>query len=321
MIRISFLLLFISLHTFGKSILIEGKLLTASNQEPIAYANIGIIDKNIGTISNPDGSYSIRIDSLLVHEKITFSALGFERRSIELSKLITKPSLRRVLLEEKNIVLDEVSINHKLHILDRIKHASLGNDRHTSGTIRLDTAKAGGSMALKIDHKDAPFKLNNIQLYIPQSSNEFKVRVRLYAVDPATGAPGDDLLDKNIIIQSNVSKGWLKEDLSHHNIWINQEEFFLAFEWIMDATDRAMLAEELGNYLTKHPENIFTNITIVDGEEVKDTKIIGFNSGTWFGTTFSSKSVNNHECYYRTSSLSPWKRSAAILSAKADICF
>ena len=121
--------------------------------------------------------------------------------------------------------------------------------------------------------------------------------------------------------QSNISKGWLKEDLSSHNIWIKQKEIFLAFEWIMDAGDRAMLAEELAAFLSENPENIFTNTTMVDGEEVKDTKIMGFSSGTWFGTTFSSKSVNNHECYYRTSSLSPWKRSAAILSAKADICF
>ena len=321
MIRISIFLLFISLHAYGKSFLIEGQLLTASNREPIAYANIGIVDKNIGTISNPDGSYSIRIDSVLIHENITFSALGFERRSIELSKLINVPSLRKVLLEEKDLVLDEVSIKHKLHIMNRIKHSSLGNSRHTSGTIRLDTAKAGGSMALKVVHKSAPFKLNNIQLYIPQNSNDFKVRLRLYLVDQATGAPGDDILEKNIIIQSSLSKGWLIEDLSDHNIWIKEKEFFLAFEWIMDASDRAMLAKELMDYLTEHPDNISTNTTIVDGKDVIDTKIIGFSSGTWFGTTFSSKSANNHECYYRTSSLSPWKRSAAILSAKADICF
>ena len=321
MIRISIFLLFITYQAFGSSFLIEGQLLTASNREPIAYANIGIINQNIGTISNPDGSYSIRIDSLLVHEKITFSALGFERKSIELSQLIAKPSLRRVLLTERDLVLDEVSIEHKLHILDRVKHASLGNSRHTSGTIRLDTAKAGGSMALKVVHKTAPFKLNGIQLYIPQNSGEFKVRVRLYAVDPKSGAPGDDLLESNVIIESNLSSGWLKEDISDHNVWLKEKEFFLAFEWIMDAADRASLAEELMAFINEHPENLFTNTTIVEGREVKDTKIIGFSSGTWFGTTFSAKSVNNHECYYRTSSLSPWKRSAAILSAKADIIF
>ena len=321
MARICIILFFLSLNTFGKSILIEGKLLEASSRAPIAYANIGIVNKNIGTISNPDGTYNLRLDSTLIHEKITFSALGYERKSIAVQEFVQKPSFKEVLLDEKSVVLEEISINHKLHIINRIKHTTLGNEHHNSGTIRLDTARAGGSMALLLQHDEAPFQLNTIRIYIPQNSNTFKVRVRCYNVDPETGAPGEDLIEKNIIINSDISKGWLKEDLSSYNIWIKEKEFFLAFEWIMDSEDRKFLAENLLEFIECNPESIYSKTTVVDGQQCTDTKIKGFKGGTWFGTTFSSKIVEHHECYFRTSSLSSWQRSAAVLTAMADICF
>ena len=188
--NIFYILLFVSIHVSAKSIQIKGQLLTASTREPIAYANIGIINKNIGTISNPNGTYNLRIDSTIIHEEITFSALGYERKSIAIKDLLQKPSFKEVLLQEKDLVLDEISINHKLHVIDRIKHKTLGNNHYNSGTIRLDTARAGGSMALLLYHENAPFKLNGIQLYIPQNSNSFKVRVRFYKIDPVSGGPG-----------------------------------------------------------------------------------------------------------------------------------
>ena len=309
------------MNTFGKSILIEGKLLEATSKTPIAYANIGIVNKNIGTISNPDGTYNLRLDSTLIHEKITFSALGFERKSIAVMEIMQKPFFKEVLLNEKSVVLDEIYIKHKLHVINRIKHTTLGNEHHNSGTIRLDTARAGGIVALLLQHDEAPFKLNTIRIYIPQNSNTFKVRVRFYKVDPETGGPGEDLIEKNIILNSDISKGWLKEDLSNHNIWIKEKEFFLAFEWIMDSEDRKTLADELLQFIKSNPESIYTRTTVVDGQQCTDTKIKGFKRGTWFGTSFSSKIVKHHECYFRTSSLSTWQRSAAVLTAMADICF
>ena len=176
-------------------------------------------------------------------------------------------------------------------------------------------------MALLLHHDKAPFKLNSIRLYIPQNSSTFKIRVRFYKVDPATGAPGDNLIENSIIISSDLTKGWLKEDLSKQNLWIKEKEFFLAFEWIMDSEDRKLLADELLGFIEANPENIYTETSVVDGRQFTDTKIKGFKGGTWFGTTFSSKIVNHQECYFRTSSLSPWQRSAAILSAMAEICF
>ena len=40
---------------------IQGKLLEQSSRNPIPYANIGIVNTSVGTISNADGSFSITV--------------------------------------------------------------------------------------------------------------------------------------------------------------------------------------------------------------------------------------------------------------------
>ncbi len=39
------------------------QLTNKDNGEPIAYANIGIVNKNIGTVSNTQGEFNIELNS------------------------------------------------------------------------------------------------------------------------------------------------------------------------------------------------------------------------------------------------------------------
>ena len=41
--------------------LIRGQLLDQQTNKPVPYANIGILNANVGTISNEDGNFSINI--------------------------------------------------------------------------------------------------------------------------------------------------------------------------------------------------------------------------------------------------------------------
>src|SRR5688572_6268440 len=71
--------IFFLITTCGFSQIVEGKVVEHSTKSPIGYVNIGILNSPIGTISNEDGTFSIRIPPAHGGDSLTFSMLGYER--------------------------------------------------------------------------------------------------------------------------------------------------------------------------------------------------------------------------------------------------
>lgn len=120
-------------------IIVNGKILNRDTKEAIAYANIGIPNENIGTISNLDGSFEILIPPSALNDSIIFSALGYKVKKV-LCKSISTADFK-VFLEEKIIELKSITLNGR-----KIKNElfEVGNSDFMGGVIESDTAYAGG---------------------------------------------------------------------------------------------------------------------------------------------------------------------------------
>jgi hypothetical protein len=83
-LRIPFLVILLALFTLTlfSQHLVKGRVLSLPDRQPIPYANIGIMDATIGTISDQDGSFSFRIPAHYMGDSILFSALGYSKISI-----------------------------------------------------------------------------------------------------------------------------------------------------------------------------------------------------------------------------------------------
>jgi hypothetical protein len=92
--------------------IIQGKVLAQNNKTAIAYANIGILNSNVGSISNEDGSFSISVPTYYFNDTLLFAALGHTTRRIPVSLINTDQSLT-VLLAEKVIQLESVTVTAK----------------------------------------------------------------------------------------------------------------------------------------------------------------------------------------------------------------
>src|SRR6187402_1001848 len=97
--------------SFGQ-INIKGQLLNKETLEPIPYANIGILNSNVGTLSNLDGSFSIPIPNKLKQDTLIFSALGFTKKVIPIQFISQKEKLT-IFLFEKATLLNSVVIHEK----------------------------------------------------------------------------------------------------------------------------------------------------------------------------------------------------------------
>jgi CarboxypepD_reg-like domain len=248
-------------QVFGQKV-IKGKVLEVHSNTAISYANIGIVNSSVGTISNEDGTFLIKIANGHLKDTLTFSALGYIRKSVPVQLVYENKNIN-IFLKQKETILKEVTVMSKK---ENQREFDLGN-RYYKGGLNLSSAEdatAGASVALLIQnkypsyHEDLfyPVFLGSAKVRIGDNTiGNFKIRVRLYGVDSLTGLPGNDLLNESLVIESDIKRGWLSFDLSKYNLQVN-DSFFIVFEWIMEEKERTELKEIYRQFEELHPVKI-----------------------------------------------------------------
>jgi hypothetical protein len=322
-LSLSAVLLLIYGYSFSQ-VTVRGKLLSQPDNKPVPFANIGIINKNVGTISNEDGTFSIRIPDELKNDTLIFSALGYEKRILPVADL--SPSKEHVLyLIEKAIELQAVTVTGRK---EKAKTFELGNRYFRGGFLLADSVYAGASMALLIRnaypsfHEDLvyPVYLKSARVRIFKSNvQSFRFRVRLYEKDSLTGKPGKDFLHQSVIMESDMRKGWLEFDLSKLNLKI-EKDFFIAFEWILDDRDRLGVIKAFHDFRKQYPHRITRDSVLLDGQKVVDEHL---NWQDFPGTALSVSPIqfsrDNYICYTQENSFGEWKRCNAILTVRVEV--
>ncbi len=299
-------------------ITLKGKVLDQNSGQPVPYANIGILNSTVGTLSNEDGSFTITIPSGLSNRNVLFSSVGYNRKSIRTDSLTAYNDLE-IRLSENILELSEVEIyGEKV----KKKSVTLGNSKSLmmSGQLFYDTLSAGSAMALLIDVADEEMVfISEASLFIAKNlTPEFKVRLRIMERDSETDLPGRDLLTEDIIVTSKITSGWLDFTLSEP-LFLRETSFFVVFEWIMDKKARKYVAEKYAEYMRLYPEDVTYDTRIINGQQVSIPRVNKVVAGTIFGITNTKKDLRRHVCYYRSNSFGEWKRSTGILSAKVRL--
>jgi CarboxypepD_reg-like domain len=315
-------LLFLSVNCFSQHI-VKGRIVNGTDSKPIPYANIGIINSSVGTLSNEDGTFLISIPIKHRQDTLLFSALGYDRQFIPVLSLFNERDLV-ISLAEKVIILEQVIVSAKKK---KEKSYLLGNRFTNGGFLYADSVSAGAAMALMIEnkypayHSDLTFPcfVEDINIYIHKNSvDNFKIRVRFLKHDLLTGQPDDDLLAENVIVTSSIRKGWIKVDLRSYHLIVN-ESFFLVLEWIMDDKDRLALVNQYAAYRKTNPDQVKADSTLVDGKKIGFWSYLNFSPGTRLGVSSLPFSLQNYTCYYRTNSFGEWKRAPVILTARVSV--
>lgn len=313
------LLILLSTQVYGQKTIV-GKVLNKTTHEPIPYANIGILNSNVGTLSNKDGSFSILIPERLSHDTLIFTSLGYCKK--KLSVYSHKPT------QDLSIYLDELAIMLKPIVIiakrSKGKLFELGNSRFFTGTYEPDTTYAGRAVALLIDNRSFkkgltfPILVKKASLFIYKNNFEtFKFRIRINKYDSLTGKPGEDLIDKNIIVESSVKGGWLDFDLA--NLYFKATSpFFVTFEQLIDRDDRATVALGFRDITRLHPNWIQRDTLVFNGKKhviQKFTKEGLEIPGTFIGVTNSKSDLNKYSCFIRQTSLAEWVKVPIVIAA------
>lgn len=81
---ILFLFLILNLSSFSQEKIINGEVKDATEKTLLQYVNIGIANKNVGTVSSNKGKFSLKIDEKLNQkDTISFSYIGYKTKKIK----------------------------------------------------------------------------------------------------------------------------------------------------------------------------------------------------------------------------------------------
>lgn len=98
-----------------------GKVISTETELGIAYVNIGVIGKNIGTVSDISGNFTITLDEIYDNDSIRFSMIGYESKAFLVSQFRADP-VKNIYLKPRSYDLPEINITY-----NRPRKILLGN--------------------------------------------------------------------------------------------------------------------------------------------------------------------------------------------------
>ena len=214
---------------FGQTELI-GQVIDALTEEPIPYVNIGLVDENIGTVSDEQGYFQLEIDPLQYSQSnLRFSMIGFESKTYVLQEYLQK-ELLIIPLTEESTELEEVIVSTKR---TQFETKILGNKTTSKFIYAAFTSnKLGNEMGFVVRQRKRPMILKKFNISLVENDYGL-IRFRLNFYSVKNGLPTSTLLKENIIIETDATSGIVSKDLAPYEIVID-EDFFVSIEWIED---------------------------------------------------------------------------------------
>ena len=209
--------------------IVEGKIIQGMNGEPLSYVSIGIVGKNLGTLSNREGTFKLKLPNSLLNDTMRVSIVGFETQNFTVSEFIDKVKADyNIAMKESKIMIEEIFI-----VDSKMKRKVFGNQTQVQWfSAGFGTDTLGNEMALKIKSKSKSTVLKTFNLSIVINEYDL-VRFRINFYDIKRGKPGKLINKQNIIIETTIKNGLLSFDLTPYNI-VMDESFFLSIEWLED---------------------------------------------------------------------------------------
>ena len=111
-VLIIFSFLCFSIGSAQQNLQVKGIVIDMKNGNAVPFAHVGICDKAIGTVSNVDGAFILKIAPYYLNDTLCVSAIGFHTYKIVISK-IQKDDDKIIELIPQTSVLQEVIISDK----------------------------------------------------------------------------------------------------------------------------------------------------------------------------------------------------------------
>ena len=217
---------------YAQDKIIEGRI-TDSLKKPIQYANIGIANKPIGTVSDENGMFSFLLENVSESDTLKISCLGFKTKELVLKNLDVNSSKINVSLDNYIERLDEVTVNkNSLKTYSEGKEKTDTKNQVIFANPNYKNINLGSEIGKKFSLGDKkPSLLTDFKFFIKDNNFEMvKFRINIYNIQK--DRPNIKINQSNIIVQvDNKLTDWVNVDLSQFDITV-QQDIIITVEWI-----------------------------------------------------------------------------------------
>jgi hypothetical protein len=222
-----------------KAQFISGKVLDASTKQPLPYVNIGIINKNLGTVSDEYGDFSLELNPELLSDTLRFSMIGYGKKDFVLRDYLAQEKAENViLLNEEALLLEGVTVIRKKN--KKYRRKILGNKTESKTLVGGFTSNdLGNEIGFICRIRQSPTFLETFNLSIAKNSYG-NIRFRLNFYSLRNGMPDQNILNEMIMIETDIESGMVSVDLRPYDI-VMEDDFLVAIEWIEDLGNGELL--------------------------------------------------------------------------------
>lgn len=211
---------------YAQNIKMSGLIIDSETEESIEFVNIGILNKNKGTVSNQNGEFNLEVSTEFLKDSLTISHINYYSTKISVKNIKNKT----IFLKSKTNELSEVLVSNKKKRKRKIGVKSY-NPLLWLGGISEDNDIIENAQRINIPDKTVRIKAVNIYLRNGFESDSSYVRVNFYK--NVNNAPGERIVFENILQKKQIKPGWLQIDLTENDVYI-EEDFFASVEFMPD---------------------------------------------------------------------------------------
>ena len=230
------LFVFLSFVIYAQENNISGEIKNSQNGLNLEYVNIGIANRNVGTVSNAKGNFTLKLnEKVSLNDTIVFSHIGFEPKKVLVSQLKSSHNIVAMIPSEN--ILKEVVVSFKKPKSKQFGRSTKGLSlMHSNFFYAFDktvddylSRERGMEFRIKKDCKVNDFNFNI-------TSNDFKsVKFRLNFYKVENDLPSKILIEKDIIFEVKDNKlGLFTVDLKPYDIYLDKEmgDIAVTIQWI-----------------------------------------------------------------------------------------
>jgi hypothetical protein len=268
--------LFFLLLSFSLSGQIRGTVYDKGSGKPVRYANIYMKDQNIGATSDVDGNF-------IINQAARQSILIVSAISYETMVIIAQDNNIRIDLIPKMYELPEIKVSPKKHSTKLIIDSNKKNPPKSFISPVADYPWIATKYFKFSPVYNSTPVLKQIQILTVCHLDSAIFNLRLIEADEK-GEPGQDLLDKNMIITVKKGDKNISVDLENLRLFFPKNGFFVAIEWLILERNKDIDKQNRGY----HYDPMFG----IAGKEAGH-EIWVYSKGKWYKSRLISNPVNN----------------------------
>jgi len=205
-----------------------GSIVDAQTNLPLSYVNVGILNREVGTVSDTLGNFSLQLEDDFGNDTLRVSRIGYKAKDFLLKNLLDKADTVKIDLMEEISELNEVVVSAKA-----FKRRTLGN---TTESKFLGTGfgydQLGAEMGIKINVRKNPTFVDDFNFTITENRLSAKSIFRLNFYEVEKKKPGKNILKDNILVPIEPKQtGKVTVDLKPYDI-VLENDVIVTLEWV-----------------------------------------------------------------------------------------